>query len=116
MTDTNTDKRPARRPVPTSAILSDVRSARKELGEETRPLGGGLRPERARLYYTREAERWANIASARALADHPGWDAELLAELNAAIGSNDVNTARAGLVQVAALAVAAVEQLDREAP
>lgn len=114
MTETTT-KRPARKADPTTAVLAEVRAERKLLGDEARPLGGGLRPERARLHYRLEADRWAGIAVSRALANRPGWDAELLAVLNGAIATADSTAARAGLVQVAALATAAVEQLDQAA-
>ncbi|MCJ0870236.1 hypothetical protein [Streptomyces sp. AP-93] len=115
MTEKPPVKRQSRRPDPTTAVLAEVRAERKSLPDEDRPLGGGLRPDRARLHYRREADRWAEIAFARSLADHPGWDAELLAVLNAAIAAADSATARAGLIQVAALATAAVEQLAKEA-
>ncbi|MEU2854113.1 hypothetical protein [Streptomyces syringium] len=108
-------KTPGRRKDPTTAVLAEVKTERKLLGNETRPLGGGLRPERARLYYRREADRWAEIAFARSLADKAGWDAELLTALHSAIASADHSSARAGLVQVAALAVTAIEQIDQEA-
>lgn len=114
MTEKTTVKRQPRRLDPTAAVLAEVRAERKALPDEGRPLGGGLRPDRARLHYRREADRWAEIAFARSLADHPGWDAELLAALNTAIASADTVTARSGLIQVAALATAAVEQLDQE--
>ncbi|MGI5530129.1 hypothetical protein ACQEVX_22900 [Streptomyces syringium] len=110
MTET---KAPGRRKDPATAVLAEVKAERKLLGNEVRPLGGGLRPERARQYYRREADRWAEIAFARSLADKAGWDAELLAALNAALASADSDTARAGLLHVAALAVTAVEQLDQ---
>ncbi|MEU1309136.1 hypothetical protein ABZ419_09600 [Streptomyces cinnamoneus] len=111
-----TETKPSgRRKDPATAVLAEVKAERKLLGSEARPLGGGLRPERARLHYRREADRWAEIAFARSLADKAGWDAELLAALHSAIASADPSTARAGLVHVAALAVTAVEQLDREA-
>ncbi|MFJ1932598.1 hypothetical protein ACIOGZ_07960 [Kitasatospora sp. NPDC088160] len=114
MTDTTTKRRPARKTDPTTAVLAEVRAERQLLDDEPRPLGGGLRPDRARLHHRREADRWADIAVTRGLAGRPGWDAELLATLNAAIATSDSVVARAGLVQVAALATAAVEQLDQD--
>ncbi|MFE2104286.1 hypothetical protein ACFXAF_00170 [Kitasatospora sp. NPDC059463] len=114
MTETTTKRRPARKD-PTTAVLAEVRAERQLLGDDPRPLGGGLRPDRARLHHRREADRWADIAATRGLAGRPGWDAELLATLNAAIATADTAVARAGLVQVAALATAAVEQLDQAA-
>ncbi|WP_372407171.1 hypothetical protein [Streptomyces luteireticuli] len=116
MTETATTKPSPRKANPTTAVLADVKIERKALGDEPRPLGGGLRPERARLHYNREADRWAEIATARALIDRAGWDAELLATLNRAIGAADPTVARAGLIEVAALAVAAAEQIDQAAP
>ncbi|MCY0923284.1 MULTISPECIES: hypothetical protein [Streptomyces] len=113
MTEKTAPKRTTRRPDPTTAVLGEIRAERKALPDEDRPLSGGLRPDRARLHYRREADRWAEIAFARSLADHSGWDAELLAVLNAAIAAADPAAARAGLIQVAALATAAVEHLDR---
>ncbi|MEU5427590.1 hypothetical protein AB0H73_18575 [Streptomyces olivoreticuli] len=115
MTEPKPTTAPGRRKDPTAAVLAEVKAERKLVGDEARPLGGGLRPERARPYYRREADRWAEIAFARSLADKAGWDGELLAALNAALASADRDAARAGLVHVAALAVTAVEQLDRRA-
>ncbi|MFJ7202072.1 hypothetical protein ACIQWR_00845 [Streptomyces sp. NPDC098789] len=115
MTEKAPLKRATRKPDPTTTVLAEVRAARKALVDEGRPLGGGLRPERARLHYRREADRWAEIAFARSLADRPGLDAELLASLNTALATADSAAARAELIQVAALATAAIEQLDQEA-
>ncbi|WKU46720.1 hypothetical protein Q3V23_23130 [Streptomyces sp. VNUA116] len=105
MTETKTT---GRRKDPTTAVLAEVKAERKLLDED-KPLGGGLRPERARLYYRREADRWADIATARALAGRGGWDGELLAATFAALAEPDAAAAKRGLVQAAALAVAAAQ-------
>ncbi|MFI9228959.1 hypothetical protein [Streptomyces rimosus] len=114
MTEAKTTKRPARRPDPMTSVIADVKAARKQLGERSMPLAGGQRPAKGRAHHRREATRWRAIERGRDLAGTPGWDASLLAGLYEALADVGPKSARTGLVRLAALAVAAVEDIDRE--
>ncbi|MGZ2360707.1 hypothetical protein LRE75_29180 [Streptomyces sp. 372A] len=117
MTETpKTTKRPAgRKADPATAILAEVTAARKLVGAVSMPLTGGLRPVKGRAHHLREANRWRSIEQSRRLAETPGWDSSLLAALFGTVAEPTPEGARAGLVRLAALAVAAVEDIDREA-
>ncbi|MEU7148506.1 hypothetical protein AB0B15_10775 [Streptomyces sp. NPDC045456] len=115
MTEAKTTKRPARRPDPMTTVIADVKAARKQLAERGMPLAGGQRPAKGRAHHRREAARWQAIERGRDLAETPGWDASLLAGLYEALAEAEPKTARAGLVRLAALAVAAVEDIDQGA-
>ncbi|MFF4701122.1 hypothetical protein [Streptomyces chattanoogensis] len=116
MTEGKTTRRPAgRRPDPATAIFTEVRAARKLLGDKPMPLAGGQRPTKGRAHHQREANRWRSIETSRQLASTPGWDSTLLAACFEAFAEQDTQHSRDGLVRLAALAVAAVESIDREA-
>ncbi|MEU6959569.1 hypothetical protein [Streptomyces chrestomyceticus] len=115
MTEAKTTKRPARRPDPTTTVIVDIKAARKQLGERGMPLAGGQRPTKGRAHHRREATRWQAIERGRDLAGTPGWDGSLLAGLYEALAETEQKSARAGLVRLAALAVAAVEDIDQAA-
>ncbi|MCH0567479.1 hypothetical protein [Streptomyces sp. MUM 2J] len=115
MTETKTPKRPARRASdPTTAVLSEVKAARKLVGDRTAPLAGGQRPAKGRAYHLRESNRWRSINHGRELAETPGWDSAVLAEAFGTFAEPEARHARAGLVRLAALAIAAVESIDQE--
>ncbi|MEU0739282.1 hypothetical protein [Streptomyces sp. NPDC006134] len=116
MTETTTKtKRPAgRKTNPATAILAEVKAERKAVEAEPIPLAGGQRPTKAKVHYQREANRWRSVETSRRLAERPGWDASLLAALYGALAEAEPKNARSGLVRLAALAVAAVEDIDRE--
>ncbi|MFB8020035.1 hypothetical protein ACFC36_15915 [Streptomyces rubiginosohelvolus] len=103
-----------RRPTPTTAILADVRAARKLIDDRLVPVGGGRHPHKGRDHHQREANRWRSVDISRDLDGVPGWDSTLLAGLFGALAERDPAHVRSGLVRLAALAVAAVESLDKE--
>ncbi|MFI9205317.1 hypothetical protein [Streptomyces sp. NPDC053048] len=109
MTDTK------KRPASVTAILSEVRAARKVVGERLVPMAGGRHPNKGREHHQREANRWRSIDISRDLDGVPGWDSTLLAATFGALAEEDPRHVRGGLVRLAALAVAAVESIDREA-
>ncbi|MGW1836990.1 hypothetical protein [Streptomyces sp. NPDC002067] len=108
-------KRPARRSVPSAAVISEVKTARKQVGDRRMPIAGGRHPVKGRAHHVREAGRWRTVEQCRELADTPGWDSALLAATFTALAEQDPQRTRSGLVRLAALAVAAVETIDREA-
>ncbi|MYT31771.1 MULTISPECIES: hypothetical protein [unclassified Streptomyces] len=116
MTEAKTTKRPARKAAPVTTILTNVKSTHRTVADKQMPIGGGLNPVKAQRYFAEEADRWAFIKVSRDKAGMPGWDAELLEQLYYALAStDDPETAKFHLENVAAYAVAAIEQLDREA-
>ncbi|MER5632189.1 hypothetical protein [Streptomyces nitrosporeus] len=109
-------KRPVgRKADPATAILAEVKAARKAVAYDRMPLAGGLVPVKGREHHLREARRWEGVEDARRLTDMPGWDSTLIPALYGALAEQDMQHARDGLVRLAALAVAAVEDIDREA-
>ncbi|OII68259.1 hypothetical protein [Streptomyces sp. CC77] len=117
MTDTTktTKRPPTRKPDPATAILAEVKAARKAIADDPMPLAGGQRPAKGLIHHQGEANRWRSIEMSRRHAETPGWDASLLAALYGALAEAEPMNARAGLVRLAALTVAAVEDIDREA-
>ncbi|NEA50476.1 hypothetical protein [Streptomyces sp. SID10815] len=114
MTETTTPKRQTRRTDPTTTVLAEVRTVRKELAASRLPVAGGERPEKGRSYHQRQSIRWGAIDQARTLAETPGWDSALLAAAYGALAEPDPERARPNLVRLAALAVAAVEDIGQE--
>lgn len=110
MTETKT-----KRPASVTTILSEVRAARKLMEDRLVPVTGGRHPHKGRDHHQREANRWRSIDMSRDLDGVPGWDSTLLAGTFGALAEQDSKHLRGGLVRLAALAVAAVESIDREA-
>ncbi|MGC4928100.1 hypothetical protein [Streptomyces sp. DT117] len=92
-----------------------MRAARKAVGSAAMPLIGGQRPVKGLAHHLREANRWRAVEQGRRLADVPGWDSALIPALYGALAEQDSQHARNGLVRLAALAVAAVEDIDQGA-
>lgn len=115
MTEAKPTKRPGRRSDPTTAVITEVKTARKLIGDRGMPLAGGQRPVKGRAYHLRESNRWRAIEYGRELAETPGWDSAVLAATFGAFAEQDPQHSRAALVRLAALAVAAIESIDREA-
>ncbi|MFJ9158663.1 hypothetical protein ACIRPS_17890 [Streptomyces griseoviridis] len=113
---TETTKRPTRKADPTTAVLAEVRTARKVLGTRHLPVAGGERPAKGRSYHQRQSNRWRAIEHSRTLAETSGWDSAVLAAAFGALAEPDPQHSRSGLVRLAAVAIAAVESLDQEAP
>ncbi|MFE7480045.1 hypothetical protein [Streptomyces sp. NPDC057552] len=103
-----------RRPTPVTAILADIRTARKHLDDRLVPVGGGRHPHKGRDHHQREAARWRSVDISRDLDGVPGWDSTLLAALFGALAEQDPVHVRSGLVRLAALTVATLESLDKE--
>ncbi|MGW6745441.1 hypothetical protein ACWGDX_32665 [Streptomyces sp. NPDC055025] len=116
MTETTPTKRSARKADPTTAVLAEVKTARKVLGPRHLPVAGGERPAKGRAYHERQSNRWRAIEYGRTLAKTSGWDSAVLAAAFSALAETDPEHSRSGLVRLAAVAVAAVESLDQEAP
>lgn len=115
MTETKPTKRPARKADPTTAVLAEVKTARRAIGNRSMPLAGGQRPAKGQAHHLRESNRWRAIEYGRDLAETPGWDSSLLAAVFGAFAEREPEHTRAGLVRLAALAVAAVECVDQDA-
>ncbi|MEU3709030.1 hypothetical protein [Streptomyces catenulae] len=115
MTEATATKRPARRTDPSTAVIGEVKAARKQVGDRRMPVAGGRHPVKGRAHHVREAARWRSVEQGRELAGSPGWDSTLLTAVFTALADQDPQRTRSGLVHLAALAVAAVEAIDREA-
>lgn len=111
-----TPKRTTRKADPSTAVLAEVRAARKAIGARHMPIAGGERPDKGRAHHRHQATRWKAIEHSRSVAETPGWDSALLASAFGAVAESNPEHIRSGLVRLAALAVGAVESLDREAP
>ncbi|USH45876.1 hypothetical protein SEA_VIEENROSE_41 [Streptomyces phage VieEnRose] len=124
-TKTTTTKRAPRKAAPakpattpTDAVLAEVKAERtrqdERWGEQNHPLIGGLTPK-ARLVaeYAREENQWQEINKHRVRLGAMGFDSIAAEELYEALSARDVAEARAEYVQLAAVAVAAVEAIDR---
>lgn len=66
-----------------------------------------------RLCYRGEAQRWREINDARIKEGRLTWDGILLEEVFEALAEGDDALRRAELIQVAAVAVAEIEEIDR---
>ncbi|MET9642486.1 hypothetical protein [Streptomyces syringium] len=111
-----TTKRPARRPDPATAVLAEVKAARKAYSGQSMPVAGGHNPLKGREHHEREANRWMAADTARKFDGVPGWDSAVLAQAYRTLAESEPEHIRAGLIRLAALAISAVESLDREAP
>lgn len=70
--------------------------------------------EANRQQYERNAERWKIVNDQRVRAGRLTWDGILLEEVFEALAEEDLELRRAELIQVAAVAAAEVEAIDRE--
>lgn len=64
--------------------------------------------------FGRAADRWKQVNEARVETDQLTWDGILLEEVYEALAETDLDLRRAELIQVAAVALAEVESIDRE--
>lgn len=91
--------------------VSDERARQDELwGEQNHPSSFGGNAIRNA---TREANRWKEINSARVSQDTLTWDGILLEEVYEALAEESPERRRQELLQVAAVAVAEIEAIDR---
>ncbi|QDP44245.1 hypothetical protein KGG70_gp39 [Streptomyces phage Celia] len=103
---------------PTERVLAEVADERtkqdERWGEQNHPLIGGLTPKpRLVAEYAREENHWQEINKHRVRLGAMGWDSIAAEELFEAVSARDLAEARAEYVQLAAVAVAAVEAIDR---
>ncbi|TDC67602.1 hypothetical protein [Streptomyces hainanensis] len=117
---------------PTDRVLADVAHVRRRQdlrwGEQNHPaLAPCADGTTTRTGYEASADRWKEINDARARASdtidrcpagasphpHTAWDGILLEEVYEALAEEDPAAVRAELVQVAAVAVAWIEAIDR---
>lgn len=111
-----------------SRVLDEVRAERDaqntKWGEQNLALGlassagsnlltGSADPEAMRVRYETQANHWKAVNTQRAKDRRIGWDGILLEEALEALAESDPTKARAELVQVAAVAVAMIESIDR---
>lgn len=83
-------------------------------GEQNHPdLGGVAFFGAKRTIFAGDAEFWKKENAARAERDQLGWDGILLEEVFEALAEEDPAALREELLQVAAVAVAWVEAIDR---
>lgn len=104
---------PARKTDPFATVLAEVGAAAREIGDLPSALVGGNLPERGSDTYRRRAAEWEVINSTRRAGDVLGVDGLAIQVAFAAFGGRTVEEIREGLVRLGALAVAAVEQIDR---
>ncbi|GAB2882748.1 hypothetical protein [Streptomyces mayteni] len=117
---------------PTDRVLAEVANTRRRQdirwGEQNHPALAPCGDDTAtRAAYEADADRWKGINDERAKASaptagcpegaaphtHTAWDGILLEEVYEALAEEDPAAIRAELVQVAAVAVAWVEAIDR---
>ncbi|KOG26835.1 hypothetical protein [Streptomyces viridochromogenes] len=109
-------KAPARKTDPFSAVLAEVGAEAREVGDLPSALVGGHLPSRGAEIYRRRAEDWDSINEARQDAGTFGVDGLAVQVAFSAFGGRTVEDIRKGLVRLASLTVAAVEQIDRRRP
>ncbi|MGA5019224.1 hypothetical protein ACPCAA_17630 [Streptomyces griseoincarnatus] len=107
-------KAPARKADPFAAVLAEVADAANRVGDLPSNLVGGHLPSRGRESYLSRAEDWSSINEARQTEGVLGVDGLAVQVAFAAFGGRTVEEIRSGLVRLASLAVAAVNQIDRE--
>jgi len=102
---------------PTQAVLLEVEAERqaqdKRWGEQNHPQQGGNAPAKGIAHYAELADQWKRFNDARVKAGTLGFDSILLEEVYEALGEESPGLRREELLQVAAVAVCAVEALDR---
>lgn len=105
---------------PTQAVLLEVETERKaqdkRWGEQNHPQQGGNAPDKGIAHYAELADQWKAFNDARVAAGTLGFDSILLEEVYEALGETDTALRREELLQVAAVAVCAIEALDRNGP
>jgi hypothetical protein len=97
-------------------VLRERQAQDKKWGEQNHPMigGGDLRHTGiARGAYADQAESFKQINAVYEREKIMGWDTILLEEVTEAMAESDPAKIRAELVQVAAVAVAMIESLDR---
>ena len=121
--EVGTQRRKGRQPkalTATQAVLLEVEAERKaqdeRWGQQDHPQGGGTNPAKAREHYEALANSWKGFNDARVQAKTLGFDGILLEEVYEALAEADPAKRRAELLQVAAVAVVAIEAIDRPAP
>lgn len=104
-------------PVSIHTVLAEIQIERAEQdakwGEQSHPLIGTDNPDSMRKRYETQANHWKAVNDSRAKNGVSGWDGILLEEALEALAESDPAKARAELVQVAAVAVAMIEHIDR---
>lgn len=115
MTTQPSRAKPGRKPDPLTPILAKIREAAHE--QRGGVLRGGRNPDAARGHYRDRAVSWNRIADERRSdASYPqGRDADMLEWLYRALGAEDATETEFALVQLAAMATAAIADLDRGA-
>lgn len=101
-------------------VLTDVGDERfrqdQKWGEQNHPDVSCIWGERDREDWANKANGYKLINDERVAADALGWDTILLEEVYEALAESDPAAQRAELIQVAAVAVAMVECIDRRTP
>lgn len=92
-----------------SEVIEERLAQLEKWGEQTRP---SHYDEVFRLQFSRAAERWKEINDARESETEVTWDGVLLEEVYEALAEEDPQRIRAELIQVAAVAMAWVQDLD----
>lgn len=102
---------------PTQAVLLDVLAEVEKQdarwGEQNHPLVGGDIPRSAYRFYANKAKDWKAINDQRVEKRKMGWDSIILEEVFEALELTDPAEAREEWVQVAAVAVNAINCIDR---
>lgn len=101
----------------TERVLREVLNERgnqdKKWGEQNHPLIGGAFLTATRRQYEMEALNWKGINDHRVRTNSMGWDSIVAEELFEALEATSLEGAREEYVQLAAVAVAAIESIDR---
>ncbi|MFI5861789.1 hypothetical protein [Streptomyces sp. NPDC051546] len=113
MTQTPVKKTPGRKADPLTAVLAEIRAGARATPDLPAHLVGGKYPERGVDNYRQRGADWAEINRARESRGRLGVDGLAVQVAFAAFGGRTPAEVREGLVQLASLAVAAIEQIDR---
>lgn len=95
------------------SVERDVQDAK--WGEQNHPLLTPNCPEDSRRFYYEESILWKKANADRVEAGTLAWDGILLEEVNEALGEESFIQRRQELIQAAAVIVAMIEHMDREA-
>ncbi|MFJ9827680.1 hypothetical protein ACIRSU_25450 [Streptomyces sp. NPDC101160] len=114
MSEMTTRKPTGRKADPLTVILAEVRAGARAIPDLPAHLVGGKYPDSAVNIYHQRGADWQEINRARKSQGRLGVDGLAVQVAFAAFGGRTPVEIREGLVRLASLAVAAIEQIDRE--
>lgn len=97
------------------AIADEIESSNEKHGDQTGiKFRGGSADEANRLWHENHADTWKRNNDIRSKAEAIGWDGILLEEVHEAFAEDEVGPQIAELIQVAAVAVKAIQALEAQ--